>query len=1046
MNQQASPLLTNARSVFGLALSLFASHPVFADVRWQAPLLPGLASSLPAGNPSIEVRKPAISRGRLLNALFLHPKVIGNPTLASTQIQLPKAATGERILLRFQTGISDGIPQNPTSLPDGILFSCRVEGEYKLQRLQKTAEWQPATVDLTEFTGRNVTIEFRTDPNGSDAYDWALIGEPVVEVVRPDASLLRTGLAWFTADRSGQVQLQGSERKPLSDIFAAHKGVNAIPFTQGSPGPVYISAFDGAGKPLPDPPRAANVAAYSPDVHITGILTTSILPTSGRPTAIRIRFINRGKGDADPFTIQFKSSSNARLPESIRIPAIAAGQTGAVDVRWVPSDKDVRKPIRFVATQSGDEPQATSIRVLPKADASDFKTFVSGTTRLRISKRGFAFVDASINGSWKPAGVLTPIGAGVSVNVSPIKGAIRLTKTKAAARLPALYAGDTLQPGAGGVSKVEAVLPGLEYLTGSEMSGSTRGFVESLADRSRPDYMQLTIPLAAITFGPNASRPDRRSPPMGSPDSLLGGGGPKTSDDDYTVALSWKDPRTASVTFQSPAASGAENHLLSVAAVDQGDWVDVRCTAGRTAAASIQWYRNYGPRNAPPSTFTIAGRHSLARKGMQLSFDGPTSQLRFTAGGTPEAIPTSVALLKWDALWNANKQSGDAADKALERLPVDSQALRGPSHIGRWELPFITGELARALPAIDLEMSALRRGQEPDGGFRLQQPDGPQDALGLRGDETSGTFSHSTWMLLRHARVTGDILSRDAGLAALDRIRNYQVPRGASMWEVPVYEPDMLASAWNVAASVEAFRVTNDTQWLGVGQYWAATALPFIYFTPDSNRPARLGSCIPTFGTTFFQHSWIGRPVPWQGLVLAWHFQDLAEQLRGAKRMTLASDAVKPQELDAIAKLLVVAAERTWLTSGPNTGLYPDTIENLITPKPAFIIPENLWLHTFRAQGQELAIQTQRQRGVTISTIAEIAFLNVSEDSLITRIGYKPGASCGVLLGGIPRRPSGITIDGTPLETAAWSYDADKDRVVLKVRFSQKLCELRMQY
>ncbi|MFN7829852.1 MAG: hypothetical protein ACK5NX_01480, partial [Armatimonadota bacterium] len=167
---------------FSVATALLSAHPVFADVRWQAPLLPGLTSSLPAGNKSVEIRKPAISRGRLLNALFLHPKVIGNPTLAATQIQLPKAATGERTLLRFSTGISDGIPQNATPPPDGVLFSCRVEGEYKLQRLQKTAEWQPATIDLTEFSGRNITIEFRTDANGTDVYDWALIGEPVVEV------------------------------------------------------------------------------------------------------------------------------------------------------------------------------------------------------------------------------------------------------------------------------------------------------------------------------------------------------------------------------------------------------------------------------------------------------------------------------------------------------------------------------------------------------------------------------------------------------------------------------------------------------------------------------------------------------------------------------------------------------------------------------------------------------------------------------------------------------------------------------------------------
>ena len=113
-----------------------------------------------------------------------------------------------------------------------------------------------------------------------------------------------------------------------------------------------------------------------------------------------------------------------------------------------------------------------------------------------------------------------------------------------------------------------------------------------------------------------------------------------------------------------------------------------------------------------------------------------------------------------------------------------------------------------------------------------------------------------------------------------------------------------------------------------------------------------------------------------------------AEQLRDAKRMTIANDSLKPQELDAIAKLLVVAAERTWMTSGPNTGLYPDTIENLITPKPAFIIPENLWLHTFRAQGRELAIQTQRQRGVTVHRLQHALAAGVVAHAAADGLGH----------------------------------------------------------
>jgi hypothetical protein len=39
-----------------------------------------------------------------------------------------------------------------------------------------------------------------------------------------------------------------------------------------------------------------------------------------------------------------------------------------------------------------------------------------------------------------------------------------------------------------------------------------------------------------------------------------------------------------------------------------------------------------------------------------------------------------------------------------------------------------------------------------------------------------------------------------------------------------------------------------------------------------------------------------------------------------------------------------------------------------------------------------------------------------------------------------------MTLDGKALSEDQWSYDAEKDRVVLKVTFGQTLCEIRMQY
>ena len=1028
-----APLIQHYRltgTLFCALTLIFANlSSCWADVRLSTDLLPHFARTMPANNPALAIRNPAISRGVLLPSLFIHPNAGGNPTHIETVIAMPVATVNERIILRFQTGISDGIPVNVQPPPDGVIFRCRVDGQVKWSRYQQKARWEPAAIDLTEFSGRQVKLEFQTDPVGSDAYDWALVGAPFLEVVQPSEKLTRTGLCWFYLEQPVTVQLQGAAGMPLDEPFFAYQGINAVLFRQGGVGPVYLATFDSLGQPSKDMPRTIRVASYAPALTISSLVASTVIPTVGKRTQIRVRITNKGMGDSLPVTLAIKSSSATKLPQVVSVKPIQAGQTGGVDLSWVPSAKDVRKPIRFVATL-GTETIDYQVKVFPLSKPKQMTVVTAGNTRIQLTPEGVGFVEAYSKLGWRPAGVLYPLGAAVRCVAMPKINTIRIFKRTQQGRFPVFYVGDTSQTGAAGASKVEALLPGLEYLSGAEVSGSTRGFTASLSDRSNPTYMQQTLPMATVAFGPHNVGPDSSNPPIGTSDSILGGGACPFSDRDYSVSLAWRTVRSARVLFQSPAKNGASYHILSAQPKAVGDWVDVVTTQGRPAHAAVEWYRNHS-RIVKPTRLPLdlAAQHALARAGLATLFDKVTRLYKATVEGPPEIFPGLEALSTWDAIWNKSEPA--AVQPA--RTGAEQQTVRGPSHIMRWELPFITGDLAKALPLLDREIAGIRARQDLDGGFRAHFKDSPQKGLGLNNDEVSGTLSHSAWMLLRHARITGDGASLTAGIAALKKLRNYQLPRGASIWEVPMYEPDMLAAAWIIGACNEAYRATHDSQWLVFGQYWANTALPFIFLTGDKNRPARLGSCIPTFGTTFFLHSWIGRPVPWQGLVLAWHLRDLADELVSAKQLRSNPRDLQASELHHIAGLLVGAAKATWVQHGVNIGTYPDSLENLRDANPVFINPENLWMHIFRDEGHPLIIQTVRQRGQSVSSVATIRLFNTDEAKVIAKFSFAEGRDFSVLFAGVKRRPKAVSIDETDIANDLWSYDASKERLIVRI-------------
>ncbi|HVK04133.1 MAG TPA: hypothetical protein VM490_11700, partial [Armatimonadaceae bacterium] len=574
---------------------------------------------------------------------------------------------------------------------------------------------------------------------------------------------------------------------------------------------------------------------------------------------------------------------------------------------------------------------------------------------------------------------------------------------------PDLYVGDGLPSGAG-ARKEWALFPGLEYLYRGEPSSSARGFAPPLGDRRTPDPRKVTAPLMAVTLGPHGARPALNPGPYDCPDSLLGPGAPMTycvaPGAPVTVAL-WWDPLQKwdgvrglpSARFGSPNADvPADNHRLALflpsvpESVPEngeraGEGRPYRAAAGRPLTLEATLWSGPGPAlgalgawlkdrgglpapSAPPRP--VAETFALARAAYAGAVWNPESRRwRGIVEGGDGTVPAAATLLLLDALTapGAADTPPDARAAALRLAESGAEAMvraagpgalvdRDGAHILRWELPFLFGHLPEALAALEGEIRAVRESQHPDGGWRFGAKEGPTRTLGRVGDSVSGLSSHNAWMLLRHARVTGDEESLRAGLKALRFIERFRVPRGASLWECPIYEPDILAAAWTLPACLEAWRATGDSRWLNDAVYWAESSLPFVYLWALPDRAAMLGASLPIFGTTFYTHSWLATPVQWEGLTLAFHLRRLADELEEVGRPTAAGSPLRlaldfgPADWRRLAELLTASGQHQQVAeAGPRRGTYPDSITDFVRPNPVFLHPENLVANLLYARG-----------------------------------------------------------------------------------------------
>ncbi len=178
------------QAVAGYGLAICAIMGVVAqgpEPRWAVAFdfVEGFHYGRATGAAATEVRTDRAG-GVSRVCIFQHPPLEkGKPpaSLLFSAVRLPDVAEGERLRLRLYLGMSDRIDVAASPGADGCEFAVRVAGREILRRVWNEQKWFEWTADLTEHAGKSVSIEFAMGARSNSAADWALWGEPRVEIV-----------------------------------------------------------------------------------------------------------------------------------------------------------------------------------------------------------------------------------------------------------------------------------------------------------------------------------------------------------------------------------------------------------------------------------------------------------------------------------------------------------------------------------------------------------------------------------------------------------------------------------------------------------------------------------------------------------------------------------------------------------------------------------------------------------------------------------------------------------------------------------------------
>ncbi len=603
--------------------------------------------------------------------------------------------------------------------------------------------------------------------------------------------------------------------------------------------------------------------------------------------------------------------------------------------------------------------------------------------------------------------------------------------------------------------KTEAVFPGLEWLVGDEWSSSDLDIKKDHKDRIRyvPHPNKITIPAMGVFH------------------------------DGVCVGLLWDAKQKwdgvhdrPSAVFASPNYfEGHNNHLMGLFLPSVPEWVkenerqaatpyELKPNQPLTLTAYIyadgeakdalsvvdKWFEVFGaPEPMPKPRGSWEKEVAFSMRGYldSVLWDAKAEMWRASVGGPslmtglsrPPNFTFDVAmgaLLSDDAHLKRRCAERLARMRALGVAPLadDLGFLSFPnSPISQFPSPRIEDQIS----ALVARAASLVRQQGEDGAWRFDADRkdrgvfrgmdyhelGPDEAAEL------GTCARNAYEVLRAARLTGDQNLLAAGLKSLKFMERFVVPRAAQVWEVPVHTPDILAAADAVEAYLEAYYFTGSPEHLAQAIHWARKGLPFLYVWNEDKFPFMRYASIPVFGATWYQGSWFGTPVQWNGLRYAYAVLKLAEALEGEVRVSPYFPSLPPASpyfhsafWRKIGEGVTVSGLYQQSTEEKDVALWPDNISAINGARcPWIFAPRMILKNVYKLMGRDeeprtVVARMQGDARIHLSACATMANVKAQGDGLSFSVTFPSGLAGSVLISGVSR-PARVLVDGKAAES-----------------------------
>ncbi|MHB9034127.1 MAG: hypothetical protein ACYC6L_13895 [Anaerolineae bacterium] len=596
-----------------------------------------------------------------------------------------------------------------------------------------------------------------------------------------------------------------------------------------------------------------------------------------------------------------------------------------------------------------------------------------------------------------------------------------------------LFHGPNLQAGEGSFAakKDIALLPGVEYLEGDEVSGSARDVGQAFAwGRAIPHPNRITIPLMAVLYQGQLlgmswdplfrwdGGEDRMSVRFASPDWLEHDFRKEYQQAHHLMGIfvpsahRWLNGTPDELDQRSIGQTASTPYPLI-------PWkpLTIRCRILAGADMSVpklfqQYIADNGLPQLPPLPRSYEDGIDLSHQAYVdtwwveqasgwLGFHGRPFKELATKRAQP-AIVGAEHLLR--AAWRAPERRTanmlrERAARVVEAVLQNAQdaevgALR--SEYRHFPLNYalrlghVEDFLGFARSSVDYWISK----HKSDGSYRYGDElhfDSDHLPLGPADGTTVGTCAPYVHYLLKYARITGDSHSLAAGMKGLAYMQRFQVPRGANTWEVPLYAPDQLGSYWAMECYLEAFYLTEDRKYIEQAACWAATGLPFTYFWSAPERPIMRYGTIPVIGCTWYRELWIGQLVQWIGLEYAralFHLAKFDDSLPWAK----------------IAEGITIAGMQQQEEFGDYKGGMTDAVNMVSGYVSAYwMAPDLVLRNLYLMQGEDAEVSTiilrQADKKQHVSSGARLLKAFSDQDEVLTiDLAYRPGETSHTLV------------------------------------------------